>query len=112
MRKTDSTPVAQTAWVDSAREKRIPSEKVEIQGACRDKPAVTRIKRFQVVARSRMTSASGFRLGRPRAVAHFWGKGARILTEMIRIPQSDQVPTRHFRLCCDILSSSGNHAGQ
>ena len=45
-------------------------------------------KRFQSIARSRMTSASGFRLGRPRAVAHGWGKGARILTETLRIPQS------------------------
>jgi len=81
--------------------------------ACRDEPAVTRIKRFQVVARSRMTSASGFRLDRPRAVAHFWGRGARILTEMNRIPQSEPTPTRHFLRCGrGNLSSSGNHAGQ
>jgi hypothetical protein len=29
-----------------------------------------------------------FRLGRPRAGAHFWGRGARILTEINRIPRS------------------------
>ena len=29
-----------------------------------------------------------FRLGRPRAAAHVWGKGARILTEINRLPQS------------------------
>jgi len=28
-----------------------------------------------------------FRLGRPRAAAHVWGKGARILTEINRLPQ-------------------------
>jgi hypothetical protein len=28
-----------------------------------------------------------FRLGRPRAGAHVWGKGARILTEINRLPQ-------------------------
>jgi len=28
-----------------------------------------------------------FRLGRPRAEAHVWGKGARILTEINRLPQ-------------------------
>jgi hypothetical protein len=32
--------------------------------------------------------ASGFCLGRPRAGAHVWGKGARILTEINRLPQS------------------------
>jgi hypothetical protein len=30
---------------------------------------------------------SGFRLGRPRAEAHIWGKGARILTEINRLTQ-------------------------
>jgi len=43
-------------------------------------------KRLQVVARIRMTSASGFRLISPRAGAHLWGKGARILTEINRLP--------------------------
>jgi hypothetical protein len=41
---------------------------------------------FKVVARIRMTCASGSRLVSPRAGAHIWGKGARILTEINRLP--------------------------
>jgi hypothetical protein len=44
-------------------------------------------KRFQGIARIRMPCASGFGLGRPRAAAHGWGKVARILTEINRLPQ-------------------------
>jgi hypothetical protein len=56
-------------------------------GAHADRPAVTRKnKRLQVVARIRMTCASGSRLISPRAGAHIWGKGARILTEINRLP--------------------------
>ena len=32
-----------------------------------------------------------FRLVSPRAAAHVWGKGARILTEINRLPQSIQL---------------------
>ena len=63
--------------------------KSRCSGAHADRPAVTRKKkRLQVVARIRMTCASGSRLISPRAAAHIWGKGARILTEINRLPHS------------------------
>jgi hypothetical protein len=38
-----------------------------------------------------------FRLGRPRAEAHVWGKGARILTEINRLPQRHQLAPAPIR---------------
>jgi hypothetical protein len=39
-----------------------------------------------------------FHLGRPRAAAHGWGKVARILTEINRLPQAAPVlPTKNSR---------------
>src|SRR4051812_30317949 len=38
-----------------------------------------------------------FGLGRPRAAAHVWGRGARILTEINRLPHSFPALQRGFR---------------
>ena len=44
-----------------------------------------------------------FRLGRPRAEAHMWGKGARILTEINRLTQLNLL--LNAKLCVRILSA-------
>jgi hypothetical protein len=51
-------------------------------------PAVTRKKREAVSDRCSEKDDKRFRRfpGRPRAGAHVWGKGARILTEINRLP--------------------------
>jgi hypothetical protein len=58
---------------------------VEICTSREDEPAVTRKKGGLNNCSEQECCASGFRLGRPRAVAHIWGKGARILTEINRL---------------------------
>ena len=57
-------------------------------GACRDRPAVTR-KKEAVSGNCSEKDDKRFRihLVRPRAEAHSWGRGARILTEINRLPQ-------------------------
>jgi hypothetical protein len=85
-------------------------------GAHADRPAVTRKKkRLQVVARIRMTCASGSRLISPRAGAHIWGKGARILTEINRLPQfSAKIPPNFASLAAitEYLTRKGGNSMQ
>ena len=99
------------------KKKRLPGGNPQNSGARRRTPAVTR-KKEAVSGIGSEQDDKRFRLhlGRPRAVAHRWGKGARILTEINRLPQSGWAspitiggavsnffcrahnPTRQFRL--------------
>jgi len=60
-------------------------------GAHGDGPAVTRKKRLQVDSSEQDDQRFRIHLVRPRAVAHMWGRGARILTEISRIPHFNPV---------------------
>ena len=63
-------------------------------GAHGDGPAVTRKKRLQVDSSEQDDQRFRIHLVRPRAVAHMWGRGARILTEISRIPHSIPAPPK------------------
>jgi hypothetical protein len=68
--------------------KRFPCGNPGNSGACTHEPAVTRIKEAVSGSCSEQDDKRvRFHLGRPRAAAHSWGKGAHILTENSRIPQ-------------------------
>jgi hypothetical protein len=72
-------------------------------------------KRFLGFARSRMTFASGFYLGRPRAEAHGWGKVARICTESSRLAHPapflpPQNPSNLKELSVNLASKPGTRA--
>jgi len=51
----------------------------------------------KIFARNRMTSASGLAWVSPRAAAHVWGKGARIPTEINRLPHHDRISKPQIR---------------
>ena len=78
------------AWSESrTREKKISVWKSRNSSACGHRPAVTRKKEAVSGSCSEQDDKRfRFRLGRPRAEAHGWGRGARILTEINRLPQS------------------------
>lgn len=78
------------AWFGPERAKN-PVEPGKI-GSLAHKPAVTRINDAVSCGCSEQDDKRfRFHLGRPRAEAHSWGKGARIRTENLRLPQPDSV---------------------
>jgi hypothetical protein len=87
------------AWLGPGTKKYFQKTRSGKFRACERKPAVTRKK--EAVSRScSEQDDKRFRshLVRPRAGAHMWGRGARILTEINRLPQSDPVSQAKFPL--------------
>jgi hypothetical protein len=76
------------AWFGLERPKREFPWETGKNGAYEHKPAVTRINDAVSCGCSEQDDKRfRFHLGRPRAAAHSWGKGARICTEINRLPR-------------------------